>query len=115
MNGVKARYFAASCLGWLSPRTRACPSCGCRLYETVDRKYLVTTLRRCRDCQLMYRAPPDDTVTNQRFYQQEYREGFTTEMPDRLQLQELLANGFAGSAKNYDYYITVLKTLGLQP
>jgi 2-polyprenyl-3-methyl-5-hydroxy-6-metoxy-1,4-benzoquinol methylase len=92
-----------------------CPNCGSKEFVTVDRKYFVTSLRRCRVCQLMYRVPPDDERANFEFYQQSYRQGFTTELPGSDALRQLLATKFAGTEKCYRAYISILCKLGVLP
>jgi 2-polyprenyl-3-methyl-5-hydroxy-6-metoxy-1,4-benzoquinol methylase len=61
----------------------------------------------------MYRVPTDDFATNFRFYQRAYKQGFTTELPSNDVLEALLAVKFAGTEKCYEYYITILRQLGL--
>jgi SAM-dependent methyltransferase len=43
----------------------------------------------------------------------EYDQGFTTNLPTDSELLSLQASNFAGSKKDYTYYIEVLKQLGL--
>src|SRR5690242_19798447 len=105
----KAGYFLSSAARWLSPQARRCPNCGSPKYATVDRKYTVTTLRRCGACHLLYRAPADNAISNRKFYQTAYHEGFTTDLPDEKSLQNLIDLEFAQSPKSYSYYISVLK------
>jgi 2-polyprenyl-3-methyl-5-hydroxy-6-metoxy-1,4-benzoquinol methylase len=90
-----------------------CPNCGHTESGVVDRKYLVTQLRRCGRCSLLFRTPTDDPTTNQQFYEGEYAQGFTTELPSESALTSLIATNFAGTEKDYAYYIVVLRQLGL--
>jgi 2-polyprenyl-3-methyl-5-hydroxy-6-metoxy-1,4-benzoquinol methylase len=62
----------------------------------------------------MYRVPTDDLSANFRFYQDAYEQGFTTEMPNDEDLDQLLQKGFEGTEKCYRYYISVLRHLGLR-
>lgn len=94
-------------------RALSCPSCGNHSSSVVKRKYLVTTLRRCLTCHLLYRAPTTSPVENERFYQYEYQQGFTTEMPSPEKLAQLMKDGFKNSEKDFSIYIAVLKSLGL--
>lgn len=52
---------------------------------------------------------------NELFYQQEYEQGFTTEMPTDEALQEMLATRFENTPKDYSGYIRLLRALGLKP
>jgi 2-polyprenyl-3-methyl-5-hydroxy-6-metoxy-1,4-benzoquinol methylase len=90
-----------------------CPNCGHSESSVVDRKYLVTQLRRCGRCSLLFRTPTDDPTKNQQFYEKEYAQGFTTELPSESALASLIATNFAGTEKDYAYYIEVLGQLGL--
>jgi 2-polyprenyl-3-methyl-5-hydroxy-6-metoxy-1,4-benzoquinol methylase len=63
----------------------------------------------------MYRVPPDDDRANFEFYQQSYRQGFTTELPAGEALRQLLATKFVGTEKCYRAYISTLCKLGILP
>jgi len=71
----------------------------------------VTSLRRCAACELQFRTPTDDPSRNLSYYEQEYSQGFTTDMPSDDSLSALLANNFEGE-KSWTYYNDVLKRLG---
>jgi len=92
-----------------------CPNCGSRASENVDRKFLVTALRRCADCLLQFRVPTDDEAFNDRFYNRFYQQGMTTDLPSASELDHLKATGFAGTEKNYDKYIAILTAAGCGP
>lgn len=93
-----------------------CPSCGCDCESKVEaRKYLVTSLRRCNNCKLLFRAPTTTAEENASFYQEAYSQGFTTDVPSDIELKKLISTKFAGSEKDYSGYIAVLKALGVQP
>jgi len=66
------------------------------------------------DCKLLFRTPTDDPASNASFYEDKYAQGFTTEMPSDLTLEHLIATNFAGTEKDYAYYIGILLQLGLQ-
>jgi hypothetical protein len=90
-----------------------CPNCGGNKSDIIERKFLVTQLRRCADCKLMFRTPTDDPATNASFYESEYTQGFTTDMPSDAELARLKGSSFAGTEKDYAYYIDVLRQLGI--
>src|SRR5262245_19457849 len=92
-----------------------CPNCGGAHGRVVDRKYLITQLRRCGYCQMMFRTPIDDATGNLLFYETEYEQGFTTDVPSDAALAELKRSNFVGTEKCYSYYISVLTQLGLKP
>jgi len=59
----------------------------------------------------MYRYPKDTPSSSRRFYQEQYREGMTTEMPDDYSLERLKASVFRGTEKDISEKILVLKAL----
>ena len=83
--------------------------------SAVARKYFITQLRRCSNCKLMFRTPTDDASKNIFFYEKEYTQGFTTDMPSDGELSEMKRLNFSGTEKSYSYYIDVLMQLGLGP
>jgi SAM-dependent methyltransferase len=90
-----------------------CPNCGGADNTVVSRKLLLTSLRRCATCNLLFRTPTDDPSCNLNYYEQEYSQGFTTDMPSDDALASLVANNFDGE-KSWAYYNNVLKRLGLK-
>jgi len=105
------RCLAAQCT---TARYR-CPNCGAPSGRVVDRKFVITQLRRCGDCRLLFRTPTDDPTKNLSFYENEYEQGFTTDVPSDASLAEMKRSGFANTEKCYSYYISVLTQLGLKP
>jgi SAM-dependent methyltransferase len=81
----------------------------------MDRKYIVTQLRRCPSCKLLFRTPTDKPFHNQSFYEREYVQGFTTDLPSDAELSSLTSSNFKGTEKDYSYYIDILRQLGLMP
>lgn len=89
----------------------SCPSCGFTEAKVVARKFLVTDLRRCEKCYLLFRTPTTTAEENFTFYQETYQQGFTTAFPDDEQLQELLNQHFSGTSKDYSTYLRILEAL----
>lgn len=110
----KLRYFQDSVKKYITRTGFECPSCGAQHSVVVSRKYIVTTLRRCGTCGLLFRAPTTTPEEFARFYQTGYSEGFTTDMPSTADLQKMLNTSFAGSEKDYERYVSVLNALGLK-
>lgn len=115
MSFSRFKYLARSSLRTLCGQQGKCPSCGADAGDGVilDRKYLVTTLRRCTKCALLYRTPVTGAEESESFYQEEYDQGFTTEMPSPERLEELKKTAFAAEEKNYAGYVAVLRALGI--
>ena len=112
---ARLAYFGHSLANQFTKERFSCPSCGCLTSKVVDRKYLVTQLRRCADCLLLFRTPTDDPATNASFYENEYTQGFTTDVPSDAILAEMKQSSFVGGEKDYSCYISVLTQLGLKP
>lgn len=91
-----------------------CPNCGSAASRIVDRKFVITQLRRCETCLLLFRTPTDKPESNQAYYENEYVQGFTTTMPSDAKLIEMKRSNFADTDKSYAYYISVLSQLGLK-
>ena len=88
---------------------QACPSCGSVKSTTADRKYVVARLERCLECDLLYRTPISSAEEQARYYQDAYKHGFTTDLPDSASLTELKKNRFNGTEKDYTERIQLLK------
>lgn len=106
------QYLALCAWKALLRRGFACPSCGGTSNEVLDRKYVVTALRRCGDCRLLYRTPTTTAEENAKFYQSDYEESTTTDLPDSSRLEELKAENFASLSTSYLGYIEVIRALG---
>lgn len=108
-------YFLRSAYLSADRERRRCPNCGGD-GKTVQRKYVVTTLRRCSDCLMQYRAPTDSPVESERFYNDEYSQGVTTELPrDEQELERMKRDRFPEQDNAYPYFIEVLRSLGVRP
>lgn len=92
-----------------------CPNCGGSESDFLERKYLVTELRKCRSCKLLFRYPLDFTSENFQFYQQAYRQGFTSDCPNDETLQQLLSTGFVNSGRDYSPCSDVLRSIRVKP
>ncbi|HMF57489.1 MAG TPA: class I SAM-dependent methyltransferase [Pyrinomonadaceae bacterium] len=94
---------------------KSCPSCSSSETHLIKRKYLVTSLYECASCKLRFRVPKDSQVKNQEFYQDDYTEGFTTELPSDDELSRMLSSSFKGMEKDLSPDLNILKLIGLQP
>ena len=94
---------------------RSCPSCTSLLVGVVRRKFLVTALLECQNCGLRFRIPKDTDTRSRHFYQGDYEQGFTTDIPSDEQLKEMLVHRFKNTVKDYQTYIRVLRAIGLEP
>ncbi len=108
----KATYLARCIQSRMSCSDLGCRNCGHPQSVVIDRKYLVTELRRCSHCLMMYRAPSDPPQHNATYYNQGYRQGYTTDLPSEVELTALIKGQFRGTGMDYSYYIGVLAALG---
>ena len=111
----KVDYLFRSIVRQADKVRQRCPNCGGGVSKLVERKMVVTALRRCASCLMMFRAPTDDPRESADFYNSEYTQGFTTEVPSPLVLAEMKANSFSNTEKDYSYYIDVVRQLGGRP
>lgn len=109
----KLRYLGRCLRRWRSAQAHLCCNCGAADTTPVDRKYLVTALRRCNVCSVLFRTPTDDPLDMARYYEQEYAQGFTTDLPDDDTLHSLKLTAFAGTEKDYASRLRLLKACGL--
>jgi len=76
---------------------------------------LVTALRRCHNCALQFRTPTTSEKESYSFYQAEYAQGFTTEMPSAEELEMLKQKQFKGTDRDYSRALRILSALGCRP
>lgn len=110
----RARYFLSSAVRYAIRGQTACLNCGARNNPVEQRKAVVTQLRRCQRCKLLYRTPTDDPRDNERFYESEYVAELATQMPSTEQLAQLKATSFKGTSKDFSYHVACLRRLGLR-
>ena len=103
------------CTDRILKRNIHCPNCHHDIYTVIHRKYIVTELRRCARCALLYRSPSDSQYYNDHYYNNEYSQGFTSSVPSEVELQQLVESEFKTSPKNYQRYIDVICSLGMSP
>jgi 2-polyprenyl-3-methyl-5-hydroxy-6-metoxy-1,4-benzoquinol methylase len=74
---------------------------------------VVSALYECVYCGLRFRVPKDSLLNNREFYQEDYWEGISANVPSDDELRALLTKGFEGHEKDYKEYIAALKASGL--
>jgi hypothetical protein len=95
---------------------RSCPS-GQSAHKKISlkRKYVVTTLLECPDCGLRYRIPKMSEEQSNLFYQEDYAQVFTTDMPPLSDLRRLKEVGFKGTEKDYTACLSIMRKAGVSP
>jgi 2-polyprenyl-3-methyl-5-hydroxy-6-metoxy-1,4-benzoquinol methylase len=107
----KLGYFARSLQKRAGGHQSRCPGCGSSEGSVIDRKAGVTELVECSHCSLLYRTPTDARQESHDFYQTDYAEGFTTELPADEELRRLKETDFRDAAASYSVYLDVLQAL----
>src|SRR5688572_24482492 len=103
----RLQYFVRSAIGMTNTDRLSCPDCGSNQATIIRKKMLVTELRRCGSCELLYRAPVDPPNFETNFYQNEYRSGFTTDCPSDSDLEKWKLAGFKGTGKDFSNRIAL--------
>jgi 2-polyprenyl-3-methyl-5-hydroxy-6-metoxy-1,4-benzoquinol methylase len=112
---TKLRYLARSVLYFTTADRFNCPNCGSPSRTVVHKKYIVTKLCRCIQCNLLFRVPTDNPNRNKIFYETQYNQGFTTTLPSTQDLLNFKSISFAGTDKDFFGYIKILRSLGITP
>ena len=110
---LRWQYLVRSAVNRFRPMLRRCPCCRTSDYKVVKSKMLVTTLVRCRNCQLLYRLPQDQLEFNAEFYQDDYQSGFATTCPTEPELRVILETGFSKTEKNLSQKLALLEALNI--
>ncbi len=110
----KLQYLARSAAYSLVGARQTCSSCGGQ-GAVVQRKFLVTALRRCGNCSLLFRTPTDTPAEASVFYNNSYEQGHTTHLPTADQLAGMKANNFSEMESDYQYFMSVMSDIGVQP
>jgi 2-polyprenyl-3-methyl-5-hydroxy-6-metoxy-1,4-benzoquinol methylase len=62
----------------------------------------------------LYRVPASPAQQQAEFYQKEYSQGFTTDLPSDERLRDLIQSGFVGTERDYSRYLTIFSALGIE-
>jgi hypothetical protein len=110
----KVRYLVWAAARW-PVADRACPACGSDATRLLRRKHGFTGLYQCATCGLMFRVPKGSLEDDGRFYEADYEQESTTELPDDDQLEALKQHSFRQIGKDYSDYIAVMRAIGVEP
>jgi SAM-dependent methyltransferase len=109
---AKATYLVWAARHW-PVADRSCPGCSWPATRLLKRKHVVTGLYQCGRCSLMFRVPKGSFDEDGVFYESNYEQGFTTELPDDSALEHLKNDSFRAIGKDISGSIEILKTLGV--
>ena len=109
----KINYFSISLKKNLLNEGFSCPSCGNVEAEHISRKFLITSLKRCKKCKLMFRVPTGTVDENKSFYSEKesYKQGFGTDCPSDEILNKYIKLGFKGTGRDYSDYKKVISVI----
>jgi 2-polyprenyl-3-methyl-5-hydroxy-6-metoxy-1,4-benzoquinol methylase len=111
----KINYLFTSLFKRFGGSKNICPYCKTILNgaPVVDRKYVVTALVECPQCNMLVRVPTDEVAASKQFYQEAYSQEYTTDCPSDEELQKLIASNFVDSDRDYSRYIRFFDFLGV--
>ncbi|MBI2995779.1 MAG: class I SAM-dependent methyltransferase [Candidatus Melainabacteria bacterium] len=88
---------------------KQCPFCKGQEFGLIGRKYFLLQLLKCNACGLMFRYPTEEISESIKFYQDEYKEGMTTRLPDEFKFQEYLNTCFLNTEKDFSEKIRIVR------
>jgi hypothetical protein len=65
----KSSYLLRCLAAQFAAARYRCPNCGGTASRIVDRKFVITQLRHCGTCQLLFRTPTDRPESNRAYYE----------------------------------------------
>jgi 2-polyprenyl-3-methyl-5-hydroxy-6-metoxy-1,4-benzoquinol methylase len=105
------KYLTKVATAYLSmSMDETCPFCHHTQAKVLGHKYFLVQLRKCQNCGLMFRFPKEQPEENLKFYQSDYKEGLTTDLPNDLELKQLLEHQFKGTVKDFSEKINLVKS-----
>jgi hypothetical protein len=114
----KANYAFSALKKRLCGGYGACPSCGHEnFFKFSGREFhkIPTSLRFCKNCKFFYRYPTTLKDESLAFYEREYvQTGLTTDLPDEVSLEALVAKNFSDTEKDFSIWIPLFKMISQQ-
>jgi 2-polyprenyl-3-methyl-5-hydroxy-6-metoxy-1,4-benzoquinol methylase len=89
----------------------SCPYCNSAATKRIQRKKIIVQLRRCEVCSLMFRYPKDDEIENKGFYQKNYKQETVTELPEKKDLPDHIADRFAHVGRDLTEHLSVINAV----
>ena len=112
----RIKYLGSSIVKQMTGWKSICPYCKSNVKSgaVVDTKYGFTRLVECPGCKMLVRVPTDAISSSREFYQEAYSQEYTTDCPKPEVLQQLIAENFKDSTRDYSRYINFFKFLGVK-
>lgn len=111
MTREQLSFFKFLLTSYLKGQPDDCPYCGSADTHTVARRRGIIQLKRCGRCGLLFRYPKETIEYNQEYYQDDYDEGITTQMPPLDILNEWKQKGFKGSPRDFSTQVSIVQTI----
>ncbi len=104
---IRLKFFLRSLFAIF--QKKYCPYCGGTDLTFNQRKYIVTSLLKCNNCELLHRHPKDPAGFTKKFYQTEYKIDveMMTDLPSASELEVFRKNIF----KDLRDYFPLIKPL----
>lgn len=112
-NNKRVAYLFDSALGAFNLDRRKCPSCGCSKSQRIATKHIVTHLKRCNQCLLLFRAPIDKNMGQKDFYEDDYDGGPVTNLPSEASLEQMKEDNFVSFPNSCWHRIDLLERIGI--
>lgn len=107
----KLTFFRYLITQYVRNQTDECPYCGSSHTKTIANRRLIIQLKKCSNCGLMFRYPKETIDFNANYYQEEYDEGITTQMPDIQTLENWKKICFKGSPRDFSTQVSIVKAV----
>jgi ribosomal protein L37AE/L43A len=104
----QSAFFLYLIKSYLTGQPRQCPYCGSFDNELIARRRVIIQLRKCHNCGLMFRYPKETPEYNQKYYQQDYKEGITTDMPSPETIEKWKQVNFKGTPVDFTEKLNLL-------
>jgi 2-polyprenyl-3-methyl-5-hydroxy-6-metoxy-1,4-benzoquinol methylase len=104
----QSAFFLYLIKSYLTGQPRQCPYCGSFDNELIARCRVIIQLRKCHNCGLMFRYPKETPEYNQKYYQQDYKEGITTDMPSPETIEKWKQVNFKGTPVDFTEKLNLL-------
>jgi 2-polyprenyl-3-methyl-5-hydroxy-6-metoxy-1,4-benzoquinol methylase len=104
-------------LSFLTRQSKCCPYCESNDTIRIGKNAILSHVRECRRCSLMFRWPKQDDRFNLKFYQTRYAKVHhspVTDLPTDKELAAYKASVFRESPRDFHNYIDLMKDLGVQ-
>ena len=99
----KLNYLVEVCLNQFTEKS--CPSCKAENFKITSSKFFgITKLFKCQQCFLLYRYPKTNKKQSIKYYQNDYHQPGTTDLPNKEQIKKLKLENFNSIGKDISHW-----------